>query len=646
MKDRGKNVLIMLTFSVVYLNLGLCRCLNEEGFTLLKFRDRIDNDPFGALRGWREYDGETDPCSWFGIECSDGKVSALNLKDLCLEGTLAPEIGNLAHIKSIILRNNTFSGVIPEEIGELKGLELLDLGYNNFSGPLPFKLGKNFSPAILFLDKNELLDSLSPEIYNLKSMSESQVDENSFSTWTERVGCKKRLSADGRLLLEQDKNSAPSPKGSRPPPPPPPPSSMKPRDSPPSLSPPLSSPSPSPSPSQPTPSSPPISLSAPPPPSLTTSSQPDDSGHLSKVRLVTGITVGGSALIFFIMLGIYLYKRNKTTLVKSWTTDLSGQLHKALVADATPPHIAGIPKLRRSELEIACEDFSNVVGTSSIGTIYKGTLSTGTEIAVASIAVKYDSNWSRNVEAQFIKKIETLSQVNHKNFVNLVGYCQEDEPFTRMMVFEYAPNGTLFEHLHVKEAEHLDWGTRMRIAMGMSYCLEHMHQLNPPIPHRNLTSSAITLTEDYAAKISDFNFWNQGAASEIESIGVELVENYSSRPERNVYSFGVVLFEMVTGRIPYSIDNGTVDDWASDYVRGDKPLAEMVDSSLGTFDADQLEKVGGIIRSCAHPDPQHRPSMSEVSSSLRVVTKIPPEAAVPKISPLWWAELEVFSKGD
>lgn len=127
-------------------------------------------------------------------------------------------------------------------------------------------------------------------------------------------------------------------------------------------------------------------------------------------------------------------------------------------------------------------------------------------------------------------QINTLSRVNHKNFVNLIGFCEEEEPFTRMMVFEYAPNGTAFEHLHgkyflpygpfqngrfliynefitslfvspVKEVEHLDWNARMRIIMGTAYCLQYMHELNPPVAHSNLTTTSIFLTDDYAAKV-------------------------------------------------------------------------------------------------------------------------------------------------
>lgn len=123
-----------------------------------------------------------------------------------------------------------------------------------------------------------------------------------------------------------------------------------------------------------------------------------------------------------------------------------------------------------------------------------------------------------------------LSRVNHKNFVNLIGFCEEEEPFTRMLVFEYAPNGTAFEHLHGnttchvtffefgsfvfqnevivslfafpdKEVEHLDWNARMRIIMGAAYCLQYMHELNPPVAHSNLKTNSIFLTDDYAAKV-------------------------------------------------------------------------------------------------------------------------------------------------
>ncbi|MBA0611737.1 hypothetical protein Godav_012399, partial [Gossypium davidsonii] len=174
-------MLLMLVLSLFEQNMSFSSPLNSEGLALLRFKQRVVSDPFGALSNWKEIDGEIDPCSWFGVECSDEKVSyasCRNLKDLCLVGNLGPEFGKLENLKSIILRNNSFSGSIPQEIGELKELEVLDLGFNNFSGPFPSDFGNNLSLTTLLLDNNEFLGNLAPEIYDVKMLSEFQVDEN------------------------------------------------------------------------------------------------------------------------------------------------------------------------------------------------------------------------------------------------------------------------------------------------------------------------------------------------------------------------------------------------------------------------------------------------------------------------------------
>lgn len=189
-----------------------------------------------------------------------------------------------------------------------------------------------------------------------------------------------------------------------------------------------------------------------------------------------------------------------------------------------------------------------------------------------------------------------------------------------------------------KESEHLDWGMRLRIVMGMAYCLDHMHQLNPSMAHNNLTSSAVILTEDYAAKISEFTFWNELAAC-----GTNPEKMAFASPESNVYSFGVILFEMVTGKIPYSVDDASIDDWATDYLKGELTLKEIVDPTLSSYDEKQVESIGEVISLCVHPNPDQRPTMREVAVRLRELTLITPDAATPRLSPLWWAELEVMA---
>ncbi|TYI08315.1 hypothetical protein ES332_A10G290400v1 [Gossypium tomentosum] len=621
-----KFVRLRQEFSVVVVALLLfflcqssgCWSLNEEGLALLGLREKVVNDPFGALSGWKKVDGKFDHCSWFGIQCSNGKVIVVNLKDFCLEGTLGPELGNLAHIKSINLRNNSFTGKIPEEIGQLKELEVLDLRCNNFSGLIPPQLGTSLSRTILLLDNNELL--------NQPSEAAKSSCKQRFNTWN----LSQPEDAAQRRLLEEKRSTTPS----------------KPQKLPHLFGPAVArhapenpqSPIPSPQPghearpnvSTPSPSSknkvrPNASILSPSPSkhkvqsnaSTASTSRPRSSSH-SQPAILAG-AIGGTICLLILIAITYIFNTYKVSTVKPWRTGLSGQLQKAFVT--------GVPKLKRSELEAACEDFSNVIDSSTIGTVYKGTLSNGVEIAVVSFPVKSAKDWSKNLETQFRNKIETLSKVNHTNFVNLLGYCEETEPFTRMMVFEYAPNGTLFEHLHIKESEHLDWSMRLRIIMGIAYCLDHMHHLNPPIPHRNLSSSAINLTEDYAAKISDPSFTAEVPAT----------------LQSKVYAFGVLLFETITGRIPYTVDNDSIDDRSSHYLSKDQPLVKMVDPILKSFDTKQVESIGEVVNACVDPEPKRRPNMREVSARLREIIGISPDGAVPKLSPLWWAELEIMS---
>ncbi|KAK9127360.1 hypothetical protein Syun_016157 [Stephania yunnanensis] len=162
--------------------LGVCWGVNSEGLALLRFRERVRSDPFGALANWRVNEGGDWPCSWFGVECSEGKVVILNLKDLRLKGTLGPELGSLIHVKSIILRNNSFSGLIPNEINGLKSLEVFDIRCNSFSRPLPSDFRSNPSLSILLLDHNSFFDNLSPELHGFSMLSKLYVDDKQLST--------------------------------------------------------------------------------------------------------------------------------------------------------------------------------------------------------------------------------------------------------------------------------------------------------------------------------------------------------------------------------------------------------------------------------------------------------------------------------
>ncbi|KAL1196852.1 Protein MALE DISCOVERER 1 [Cardamine amara subsp. amara] len=549
-------------------NLTFGLCFSNEALALMKFKERIEKDPFGALMNW----GELPHCSWSGVVCShDGRVVILNLRDLSLQGTLAPELGNLTHLKSLILRNNSFSGKVPEEVTELQELEILDLCDNNFGQPFPFgRRLLQISPPGL----NPGFDAAPPP-----SPTENFVADP-FVTPPPPVNRGESPppvdSPTKNLTLPPAQSiPVPVPPLSAQPPPVPPPSA------------------------QPPPVPPPSTQSPPPQPSVLRRK------GSQKIFIIVGVLVGVlgvmAALVAFFLLW---YKKEK--MIKPFgATGSSAQLRDVVNT--------GVPKLKLSELETACEDFSNIIGsTSSDATIYKGTLSSGSEIAVLSVASGSLQDWSVDCETQFQEKIQRLSQVDHKNFLNVIGYCHEDEPFNRMLVFEYAPNGSLFEHLHEQDTEHLDWPMRLRIAMGIAYCVEHMHNLKPkPISHTNLNSSSIYLTPDYAAKVADFTFLSSAPLD----------------PMTNVFSFGALLHEIITGKIP---------DPDSLLLQETKPVA---DPTLKSYEEEVMEKLWEVVKECLNK----KLKMKEVVVKLQEITGITSEVSLPRRSPAWWAELEIIS---
>ncbi|KAH9615761.1 hypothetical protein KSS87_016158 [Heliosperma pusillum] len=590
--------------------------LDEKGIALLRFKERVVNDPFEALTSWNGNIDETCPCSWFGIQCADGHVISLNLENLCLEGTLAPELQHLLYIKSINLRNNSFYGMIPRKLGALKELKVVNLGYNNLIRPFPHEF--EYDIPVLLLDNNGQSCHISYQLKKLTSPIDISLANRLLSTLVRQDG-EKRTAVHSRRLEESSVGNSSSP---------PPLQEKRSSDGalPPSPSPPNNG-----NPFQPpTPvtDSTAITESVPPPPQ-TQSSSPTK----SQAPIFAGVGIGLGFIVLSLAVGVFFWRGKKIRKTADSPKGLTGQLQRAFVS--------GVQNLRRFELDTACEDLSNVIGTCSIGKIYKGTLSNGVEIAVISLEVLSAKDWSKNLESQFRKKIETLSKVHHKNFINLIGYCEEEEPFTRMMVFEYAPNGSLFEHLHVREAEHLDWGMRLRVATGMAYCLEHMHQLSPPVTHPNLNSASIHLSEDYATKISDFCFWNEVAALQVQPIDLANLRTSTTSPQSNVYNYGLVMLELITGRIPHTVmSSEAVDDWVSEYLSGEKPVQELVDPMLRRFKQDQLDKVSELIKNCLHSDPKLRPTMKDVSAGIKEITGIDREKAGPRLSPLWWSELE------
>ncbi|MQL76459.1 hypothetical protein Taro_008858 [Colocasia esculenta] len=324
----------------------------------------------------------------------------------------------LFHLRSLMTRGNQFLGGVPSELHDLSVLSEseVDVKLPSPNGASITVIGGNATIRRILQQSN---------MTNVTRLPPDSLLESQRSTRTSPPP----LGDPTHNLSSPSLNASPSPNGTT--------SGTMPQLTPPNASAPdspvNSTRTPIPSPSVPP------SNSTPTPKSSGSSSKKDS--RTKYMVMLVGVGLGIFSLVGLLVFCVY-YQCIKVVTVKPWTTGLSGQLQKAFVT--------GVSQLKRSELETACEDFSNIIGSLSDCMLYKGTLSSGVEIAVASTLVTSAKDWSKHSESQFRKKIATLSKVNHKNFVNLLGYCLDEEPFTRMMVFEYAPHGTLFEHLHSK----------------------------------------------------------------------------------------------------------------------------------------------------------------------------------------------------
>uniref|UniRef100_A0A0D9WJN4 Protein kinase domain-containing protein n=1 Tax=Leersia perrieri TaxID=77586 RepID=A0A0D9WJN4_9ORYZ len=362
----------------------------------------------------------------------------------------------------------------------------------------------------------------------------------------------------------------------------------------------------------------------------------ESSKGFKKWLYIVVIPVTGLFMLAGIAWMVLPCRKKSVSTIGPWRTGLSGQLQKALVS--------GVPQLQRSELQRACEDFSNIVASHPYYTVYKGTLSSGVEIAVVSTTIKSSKDWSKHSEDCFRKKIDSLSRINHKNFINLLGFCEEEEPFMRTMVYEYAPNGTLYENLHDISLDRIDWRSRMRIIMGIAYCVQHMHELNPAKVHPDLHSSAIFLSEDGAAKIADLSVWHEVVSKgRMSTTNDDQNETISSGLAENVYSFGILLLEIISGKLPYSENEGSLVNLALGCIIKGQSLTSLLDPVLESHKENELEVICQVIIECIQSDPMKRPNMREITTRLRDTIAISPDAATPRNSPLWWAELEVLS---
>ncbi|XP_008813822.1 probable LRR receptor-like serine/threonine-protein kinase At1g63430 [Phoenix dactylifera] len=644
-------LLLLLSFDSKSLFVPSESVTDDEISALQAFKMAVYDDPLSRLSDWNIQNG--NPCGWFGISCSDSRVVALNLSNSSLTGFITPQLGSLNSLQKLILSNNSFHGLIPKQLSMLKSLTELDLSFNHLSGPIPPEIGKLTRIVKINIRSNGLIGTLPPELGKLVRLVELWLDRNKLNgdilgssnlnksaSHTNGTGlcglhrlevgdfsnnffvgniplCLKylpRTSFQGNCLQVEHSVSQRSAQQC---------SSAN---------------------SQQVASD--------------TNNSPYEGKKNKKPRepvwlLILEIITGALVVLFLITCTSAAFKRckAKSSAILPWkrTTDWKDQ--KTISIDGEL--LKNVLRISRQELELACEDFSNIIGSYPDSVVYKGTAKDGPEIAVISLSISED-HWTSYLELYFQNEVADLSRLNHENTAKLLGYCKESEPFSRMLVFEYASNGTLYEHLHYGDGCQLSWFRRMKIAVGIAHGLKYLHtELQPPFTMSELTSSAVYLTEDFSPKLVDFERWKIMLPYSRADSGYIInggpfhgpmisLERRHMDVQGNTFAFGVLLLELISGRPPFCKDRGCLVDWAREYLENPEERGKLVDPDLKNVKPDDLSIICSVVNLCLEREPFKRPSMQIITAMLEDGIDTSATALL-KESPLVWAELALSS---
>ncbi|KAK7401677.1 hypothetical protein VNO78_13348 [Psophocarpus tetragonolobus] len=295
-------------------------------------------------------------------------------------------------------------------------------------------------------------------------------------------------------------------------------------------------------------------------------------------------------------------------------------------------YISGIHNVKiytYKELRNATEDFSpvNKIGEGGFGSVYKGRLKDGKVAAIKVLSAE-----SRQGVKEFLTEINVISEIQHENLVKLYGCCVEKD--NRILVYNYLENNSLSQTLlggrHHNNI-YFDWRTRCRICIGVARGLAFLHEeVRPHIVHRDIKASNILLDKDLTPKISDFGLAklipanmthvSTRVAGTIGYLAPEYAIGGKLTRKADIYSFGVLLVEIISGRCNTSSRLPVEEQFLLErtwelYER--KELVGLVDVSLnGEFDAEQASKFLKIGLLCTQESPKLRPSMSSVVKML------------------------------
>lgn len=280
-----------------------------------------------------------------------------------------------------------------------------------------------------------------------------------------------------------------------------------------------------------------------------------------------------------------------------------------------------------NSLRSATRDFhpSNMIGGGAFGVVYRGSLRDGTQIAIKCLSAE-----SKQGTKEFLTEINMIWNVRHPNLVQLIGCCVEDN--NRILVYEYLENNSLANALLGSKSKYvsLDWPTRANICLGTASGLSFLHEeADPPIVHRDIKASNVLLDGNFHPKIGDFGLAklfpdnvthvSTRVAGTMGYLAPEYALLGQLTKKADVYSFGVLLLEIISGRssskAAFGDDMLILVEWTWK-LREEGRLLEIVDSELTQFPEKEVMRFIKVGLFCTQAGAHYRPTMKQVVEML------------------------------
>uniref|UniRef100_A0A2P2MS14 non-specific serine/threonine protein kinase n=1 Tax=Rhizophora mucronata TaxID=61149 RepID=A0A2P2MS14_RHIMU len=460
------------------------------------------------------------------------------------------------------LYSNNISGTIPDELGNLMGLVSLDLYLNNLSGPIPWTLYKLQKLRFLRLNNNSLSGTIPMSLTTVSTLQVLDLSNNQLHG---------NIPVNGSFSLFTSLSFKNNPLNIPPPSPPPP---------------------------------------VPP-------AQSASSGN-NAIGAIAGGVAAGAALLFAAPAIALAYWRRRRP---------HDHFFDVPAEEDPEVHLGQLKRFSLRELQVATDNFSskNILGRGGFGKVYKGRLADGSLVAVKRLKEER----TQGGELQFQTEVEMISMAVHRNLLRLHGFCMT--PTERLLVYPFMVNGSVASCLRERPQLQppLDWPIRQRIALGAARGLAYLHDhCDPKIIHRDVKAANILLDEEFEAVVGDFGLAKlmdykdthvtTAVRGTIGHIAPEYLSTGKSSEKTDVFGYGVMLLELITGQRAFDLARLANDDdvMLLDWVKGllkDKKLDSLVDGDMqGNYIEDEVEQLIQVALLCTQSSPLDRPKMSDV----------------------------------